>query len=424
VSGERNEQQSQSLAELLDFLPERVTRYSISDRRISYCNHAYAVSHFATPAELIGRRLDDLLGPGELEGMHAQLARLGPDTGVLMDVVARPAPEAPGRWVAWADQYLATPNGGDVLAVGRDVTEEHLAKIALTESEARFRHLADHSADVVWRFERGDNPHFTYLSPSIEKFTGFTPAELQTDVRSFLRILADDASRTLIRTAAAGRPMPDRYDVSFRHRNGSIVIAEMQVTRLADGSQGVGRDVTEIRALQSELSELALRDPLTGLANRRLLDELLTAALHRSQRSGAEVAVIFVDLDDFKSVNDTYGHDVGDLVLQVTAERLRSSVRDADAVARVGGDEFIVVHESTTATIDGLVQRMGETMASLIDVGERGLVRCAASIGFATSRTTGHDAAALIAAADAAMYVSKKRKAQTRPGFFSSRRAG
>jgi diguanylate cyclase (GGDEF)-like protein/PAS domain S-box-containing protein len=419
-----SDEQRQSLADMLDSLPERVTRYATVDRRISYCNHAYAASHFATPEQLIGRRLDDLLSPEELEGMHAQLAKLGPDSGMLADVVARPAPEAPGRWIAWADQYLPGPAGGDILAVGRDVTEEHLAKVALTQSEARFRYLADNSADVVWRFEREPMTRITYLSPSIEKFTGYTAAELQADFRRFISILADDASRELVRVAASGAPTPDRYDLSLRHRDGSLVVAEMHVTRLPDGSQGVGRDVTEIRALQRELSQLALRDPLTGLANRRLLDELLTAALHRSLRAGVEVAVIYLDLDRFKSVNDTYGHDVGDLVLQVTAERLRSSVRDADAVARVGGDEFVVVHESSTATVEALVERMDKTMSSLIDVGERGLVRCTASIGFATTRTIGHDPAALIAAADAAMYTVKKRKAQTRPGLFSSRRAG
>jgi diguanylate cyclase (GGDEF)-like protein/PAS domain S-box-containing protein len=413
VSLAGDEEQRQSLADMLDSLSERVVRYSVATRRISYSNQAWAASHGTTPSKLIGQCLDDLLSPGELKGLAVQLARLGAETGTLVDLEARPAPEAPDRWIAWSDQQLPGIDGGDILAVGRDVTEEHLAKLALTLSEEHFRLLAEYSADVVWRFAREPEPHFTYLSPSIERFTGCTPAELQADFERFVDILADDASRALVRTAAAGGPMPDRYDVSFRHRGGSIVIAEMQVTRLPKGSQGVGRDVTELRVLQAELSALALRDPLTGLANRRLLDELLTSALHRGERSGAEVAVIYLDLDNFKEVNDTYGHDVGDLVLRATGDRLRSCVRAADVVARVGGDEFVVVQESSGAMVEGLVERIDASLARPIDVGERDLVHCAASIGFATTRTT--DAAALIATADAAMYASKRRKAELPP---------
>jgi diguanylate cyclase (GGDEF)-like protein/PAS domain S-box-containing protein len=410
-----DEQRREWLADMLDSLPERVCRFAVSDRRISYCNQAWALSHNSTPAELTGRCLDDLLSAGEREGLAAQLAKLDIETGTLADLVARPAPDGPDRWISWSDQLIPGVDGNDeILAVGRDVTDEHVAKLALVQSEERFRHLAEHSADLVWRFASRPEPHFTYLSPSIERFTGYTAEELVADFRLVANLLDDEEGRALLQTAFTGGPLPDRYDIQLRHRDGSLVIVEMQATRLADGSQGVGRDVTEIRALQVELSALALRDPLTGLANRRLLDELLTSALDRGRRSGSEIAVIFLDLDNFKNVNDTYGHDVGDRVLQVTADRLRSSVRASDAVARVGGDEFVVVHESSNASIGGLAHRIETTLAAAIDLGDHGLVRCHASVGFATTRTTAHDARALITAADAAMYTSKRQKARLR----------
>jgi diguanylate cyclase (GGDEF)-like protein/PAS domain S-box-containing protein len=409
-----DEQRREWLADMLDSLPERVVRYAVSDRRISYCNRAWALSHNATPAGLAGRCLDDLLSAGEHEGLAAKLARLDIESGTLADVVARPAPDGPDRWISWSDQLIPGVDGNDILAVGRDVTDEHLAKLALVESETRFRNLAEHSADLVWRFASEPEPHFTYLSPSIERLTGYTAEELLADFRLVAHLFDDDQARAMLQTAFAGGSLPDRYDMRLRHRNGSLVILEMHATRLADGSQGVGREVTEIRALQVELSALALRDPLTGLANRRLLDELLTSALDRGRRSGSEIAVIFLDLDDFKSVNDTYGHEVGDRVLQVTADRLRSSVRASDAVARVGGDEFVVVHESSNASIGGLAQRIETTLAAAIDLGDQGLVRCHASVGFATTRTTAHDARSLIAAADIAMYTSKRHKARLR----------
>ena len=101
-----------------------------------------------------------------------------------------------------------------------------------------------------------------------------------------------------------------------------------------------------------------MRDPLTGLANRRLLDELFEASLSRADRTGTPLAVAYLDLDDFKTLNDTYGHDAGDIVLCETARRLRSTVRSADLVARVGGDEFVIVHEMRAGRARFSRQRM------------------------------------------------------------------
>ena len=134
--------------------------------------------------------------------------------------------------------------------------------------------------------------------------------------------------------------------------------------------QGVTRDVTELRRLQDRLAALALRDPLTGLANRRLLDELLDAELARTQRSEVPLAVAYIDLDGLKQVNDTYGHDAGDMVLCETARRLVAIVRGADVVARLGGDEFVVVYEPNDPSSDRLVDRIDEALVEPIEIGK------------------------------------------------------
>jgi diguanylate cyclase (GGDEF)-like protein/PAS domain S-box-containing protein len=314
----------------------------------------------------------------------------------------------------WADSYLTGPDGAEVLSVGRDVTGRHDAELKLAESEARFRDLADKSADVVWRFIINPQPHFDYMSPSVERILGYPPSFFVEDATRFLDVL-DDEGRRLIGGALAGEPLPDRCDFHFRCSDGSIVIGEMHNTVIAGGLQGVGRNVTELRHLQRELATLALHDPLTGLANRRLFNELLVAALARTKRTQLTLAVAFIDLDDFKSVNDTYGHDAGDVVLCETARRLLSIVRATDVVARIGGDEFVVVYETNDPNTDDVVARIEAAASAPINITALTTVRCPASVGYADTRITGHDPAALLAAADAAMYdVKRARQSKVR----------
>jgi diguanylate cyclase (GGDEF)-like protein/PAS domain S-box-containing protein len=416
MAGTVDERYYKGVAEMLDALPERVVRFGVPDLTISYCNRAWALAHNRTPVEVIGRTLHDFLTPPEQAGVASQLARLGPDNRIVADDVPRAAPNAPGHWVEWVDQYLPGADGDEVLAVGRDVTERHLAELNLADSEARFRDLADASADVVWRFLVDPLPHFDYLSPSVEKLVGLPPSVFLDDFSRFVDILVDDEAKNVVGRAITGEPMPERFDTRFRRADGSIRIGETQTTVVPGGLQGVTRDVTELRSLQKKLADLALRDPLTGLANRRLFDELLEAGLARTHRSGRPLAVVFLDLDGFKAVNDMYGHDAGDIVLCETARRLLSVVRDAEVVARVGGDEFVIVYEPSGSSSIPLLSRIDRALTKPIAVSPTVAVSCPASIGHADTRTVGRHAAALLAAADADMYdVKRARRRVTRP---------
>ncbi len=197
----------------------------------------------------------------------------------------------------------------------------------LERSETRFRELAERTPDIVFRFSRVPDPHFEYLSPSFETITGVPVATVETDFGAFAAVL-DDAGLALVADVVADRNFQPHVDLAFRRKDGTIGVFDLHVVETADGTQGVGRDVTEIRALQAQLAEQATRDPLTGLANRRLLDELLGRALRRANRSRTPLTVAFVDLDRFKSVNDTHGHDAGDEVLCAAAARLQTAVRE------------------------------------------------------------------------------------------------
>lgn len=390
--------------EILDALPERVVRFRLSDLTIVYCNQSWAAGHGLTPSEVVGRDLDEFLSADGRTGLTRQLARLGPEHPTLPDTVAREHLTTPGRWIEWVDRWLPT---GEVIAVGRDVTDRHDFAMALIDSEARFRELAENSSDMVFRFLIEPTPHFDYLSPSVEALTGFPASIFLEDFGRFVDTL-DEESRELIARAVSGAPMPERYDIRGTRADGTEIVTEVHFSQIPGGLQGVGADVTENRRLQAEVAALAYHDALTGLANRHLLDELMTVGMARTERHGVPLAVAFVDLDGFKQVNDLHGHECGDIVLREIAKRMVDVARSADIVARVGGDEFVIIYEPNEAGADSLVERLDAALAAPVVVGPTLVINSRASIGYADTRTVGRNPSALIAAADAAMYEVKR----------------
>jgi diguanylate cyclase (GGDEF)-like protein/PAS domain S-box-containing protein len=271
----------------------------------------------------------------------------------------------------------------------------------LTERIVRYR-LADLVivyCNRAWAMDKGAEPSAVIGRPLDSLLT---PEEREGMVRQLARL----GPETPLLEGHLTRQRADRWtewtDLYLAGPDGPHVLA-------------VGRDVTDRReaelllaASEERYRDLALHDSLTGLANRRLLDELLTTALARTRRSGRSLVVSYLDLDGFKQINDEHGHAVGDAVLVEVGRRLRSSVRDADVIARVGGDEFVVVSECDPDQTDQPAARLGEAMSEPITPAGA-TIACSVSIGSIVA-APGHDAAALVAAADAAMYLVKRRR--------------
>jgi diguanylate cyclase (GGDEF)-like protein/PAS domain S-box-containing protein len=277
-------------------------------------------------------------------------------------------------------------------------------------SEAHFRSLAQHSSDVITIVD--PSGHITYQSASVERVFGYNPEELlHRHLSTWLS--PDDADDILkfLEPSHSGQDASGLIQTRMRHRDGTWHFGESVVRNLSDDPRVGGlvlntRDASERVALESELRAQALHDPLTGLANRALFVDRVENALARRARDQRPVSVLFVDLDDFKLINDTLGHGVGDHVLQQTGERLNACVRPSDMVARFGGDEFaLLLEDADVATAANIASRVVKEFVRPFRVFDREVI-ARASVGVAVSlgHVTTED---LIAGADTAMYVSK-----------------
>ena len=163
-----------------------------------------------------------------------------------------------------------------------------------------------------------------------------------------------------------------------------------------------------LRAKETQLEYMARHDPLAGLPNRALLDDRLEQALARAKRSGRSIAVMLADLDRFKAINDTYGHPVGDLMLKAITGRLTNCLRSADTLARVGGDEFVIILEDLQdhAAASGVADKLIAAACQAMEL-PQGRMQVGMSIGIAFSSVHGADARTLIRQADDAMYAAK-----------------
>jgi diguanylate cyclase (GGDEF)-like protein/PAS domain S-box-containing protein len=304
--------------------------------------------------------------------------------------------------------------GGAVIHA-REVTDRKAAELRLSDSEARFRSLVQHAGDVVMVVD--DRLQFSYLSPSVFRLLGYRSDELTG--RALEKLFHVSDARHAVRLISAGRSK-DRetpIELRMRHASGRWISVETTITDLRHDPavRGVvlnGRDIADRKALEHELRYKALHDLLTGLANRSLFIERLAATLDHLDAS-TKAAVIFIDLDDFKTVNDGMGHQLGDAVLIEVADRLRRCVRPGDLAARLGGDEFAVLIEGVAGKRDA--RRLGERILAALSEPvtlEGRELRMGASLGIAlTGATKDKDGTVkgLLRDADQAMYGAKLR---------------
>jgi diguanylate cyclase (GGDEF)-like protein/PAS domain S-box-containing protein len=324
----------------------------------------------------------------------------------------------------------ALDNGAVVASIrdARPLIARRAAEAALSEAEAKYRSLVEQIPAVVYA---DDGDVTTYVNPQIQQILGVTPQAYLDDPDMWLRMVhpADRATVEAESIAFLAGQGGDLTDYRMVRPDGRTVWIRDRAFAHRDDEgrvlweQGILFDVTELKEAEERIAHMAFHDGLTGLANRALFEETLALALERAKRDLAVVAVLFLDLDNFKHVNDTLGHHAGDRLLVEVAARLKGCTRGTDLVARQGGDEFLMLlADLDLGEVDAATRRVAERVHEALEqpFGLQGSeFRPRGSMGISLYPQDAYDAETLLKNADIAMYRAK-RAMPGRHAFFST----
>ena len=408
------------------FSPNAITITRLSDGRYLDVNDGFTRAYGWSRDEVIGRTTTEVgiwKNRADREALVEVLRRDGYCENFEAELKSRDGKELA---VTVSAHQLMVGSESCLLAITHDVTERKHMLDALREQKEFFHLLAENLSDFIAVLDREGRR--LYNSPSYRQFFGAADEMRGSD--SFAQVHPDDRQRVrnvFDQTVSTGLGQQLEYRLVVPDGSVRIMESRGSVIRDRDGRVSrvivVSRDITERKQMEDQVRQMAFHDALTNLPNRRLFHDRLTLAVAAAARSRLYGAVMFLDLDNFKPLNDSHGHDVGDLLLIEVAARLKSCVREMDTVARFGGDEFVVMiselasdKAASTAEAALIAEKIRLCLAApyRLLVRQAGMPektvehRCTASIGVVVF--VGHETSQdnILKCADAAMYLAKE----------------
>jgi len=302
-----------------------------------------------------------------------------------------------------------------MLVAINDLTPRNKAQEAARNAEAKYRAIFDNA--VIGIFQHAPDGRPVSINRAFAAMHGYgSPEELMAEITNVAAQLFVDPPRMMeVAEASAAQGVVRGAEVELYRKDRSRFWVRVNLRAVRDPMgnialfEGTAEDISDRKAAEAQVEYLAYFDALTGLPNRTLLKDRLENALAAARRRNELVALLFLDLDRFKIVNDSLGHSIGDLMLKDVAERLKACVRKQDTVARVGGDEFVVVLSSVKDSTDAAAaaQRIIEAMATRFEIQDYSL-SATCSLGISVFPQNGADGEALLKFADQAMYSAKE----------------
>ncbi|MCE9647778.1 MAG: diguanylate cyclase [Chloroflexi bacterium] len=408
--------------------------------RLIFCSPQTASLHgYDSPGELIGKRAFTLLPLKEIL-RATKYMQLTLQSGMIKNIEFTLLKKNGDPFIAEVSASLIKNRSGASIAfmvTVRDITERKWVEEQIRESEARYRIVADNTFD--WEFWQAPNDRFIYISPSCKRITGWDATEFIKNPGLVERIIHPDDRQHYLLHSVATKQNKTPGEIEFRIQRADGV--ERWINHICQpvfdesgnftGTRGSNRDITErkiaednlqqaneqlrlqlseIEQLQIILRQQALHDPLTGLHNRRYMEEGLRMELARAAREDYQVTIALLDMDNLKVFNDTHGHAVGDKALVLLGEKLRELTRTDDIICRYGGDEFLIVLHKTNLK-DGFkrVNQWRKAMEDLRIPHEQLQLQITFTAGIATYPFHGRSLEQIIKAADDALYEAKKK---------------
>ncbi len=335
---------------------------------------------------------------------------------VFIHLSAMPLCDAAGNQVGIIDYSI------DI--TGRKAAEQELAK---RDEELRQQNMLNQalldaqSQAGIGLFILQDG-RIAFANPAASRITGYSNDELLT-LANFMRLIHPDECERLLHkypSLQEGVPFPPegeafegRHDLTIQTLSGEYRVTEISVATIKGTDNPkilvVMVDISERKLAEERLQHLALHDPLTGLSNRTLIFDRIGSTIAAAKRNKTSFALFFLDLDNFKPINDAYGHDAGDIALQAVADRLRTCVRESDTVGRVGGDEFVLLIRDVAGrkTAESVAAKVTDALSAPFAINDQNC-QIGTSVGIVIYPEHGADADTLMQHADAAMYSAKR----------------